>query len=58
MGVNSFGMGGNNTHAIVEEYRPTKSIVTNGVTNGHTEIDQEKNNQYFIFIFSCELHRS
>ncbi|CAF3616502.1 unnamed protein product [Rotaria socialis] len=58
MGVNSFGMGGNNTHAIIEEYRPTKSIVTNGATNGDAEIAQEKNNQYFIFIFSSKNRES
>ncbi len=52
IGINSFGIGGNNAHAIVEEYRP-KQIST--ITNGH--IDKKQFQQHFLFIFSSELQR-
>ena len=55
MGVNSFGMGGNTTHAIVEEYRPSKSSIVNKLENGHVNANNVKSKQYFIFIFSSEL---
>ncbi|CAF0803239.1 unnamed protein product [Adineta steineri] len=51
MGINSFGMGGNNVHAIVEEYHPSKTSAMN-----RSENDMESK-QYFIFIFSSELHK-
>ncbi|CAF0776234.1 unnamed protein product [Adineta steineri] len=60
IGINSFGMGGNNVHAIVEEYRPSaKKSITNGYTNdranGHHQIE---NKQYFIFLFSTKTRKS
>ncbi|CAF4302074.1 unnamed protein product, partial [Adineta steineri] len=56
IGINSFGMGGNNVHAIVEEYRPSaKNSITNGYTNGHvSEHHQIENKQYFVFLFSTK----
>jgi polyketide synthase 13 len=56
IGINSFGLGGNNAHAIVEEYRPHRSIASNQVSNSDVEVDQIKSKQHFIFIFSSELH--
>ncbi|CAF4462522.1 unnamed protein product, partial [Adineta steineri] len=56
IGINSFGMGGNNVHAIVEEYRPSaKNSITNGYTNGHVSGHHEiENKQYFVFLFSTK----
>ena len=53
IGVNSFGMGGNTTHAIIEEYRSDTNPVMNGFKNGqHIDGNPKENKQYFIFIFS------
>ena len=55
IGINSFGMGGNTTHAIVEEYRPQQKKLTNGF--GH-HCDEEKvleTKQHFIFLFSSKF---
>ncbi|CAF1154922.1 unnamed protein product [Adineta steineri] len=49
IGVNSFGMGGTTTHAIIEEYQPNKISIVNGYIDDENHI---KNKQYFIFIFS------
>ncbi|CAF1493587.1 unnamed protein product [Adineta steineri] len=36
IGINSFGMGGTTTHAIIEEYQPNKKTsITNGHINGY-----------------------
>jgi acyl transferase domain-containing protein len=56
IGINSFGLGGNNAHAIVEEYRPHRVAAPNKVSTGLPEIDQIKSKQHFIFIFSSELY--
>ncbi|CAF1391541.1 unnamed protein product [Adineta steineri] len=58
--INSFGMGGNNVHAIVEEYRPSaKKSITNGYTNGRADgHHQIENKQYFIFLFSTKSRKS
>jgi len=52
IGINSFGIGGNNAHAIVEEYRPPQSTMSNGFNNDHIHDEQVVNKQRFIFIFS------
>ncbi|CAF3504412.1 unnamed protein product [Adineta steineri] len=52
MGINSFGIGGNNAHAIVEEYHPSKTSAMN-----RSENDMESK-QYFIFIFSTKSRKS
>ena len=57
--VNSFGMGGNTTHAIIEEYLPKKkSIVENKYVSGHHVYNRNHpgTKQHFIFIFSSKLH--
>ncbi|CAF4156406.1 unnamed protein product, partial [Adineta steineri] len=60
IGINSFGMGGNNVHAIVEEYRPSaKKPIINEYTNGHVDRRHEiENKQYFIFLFSTKSRKS
>ncbi|CAF1255723.1 unnamed protein product [Adineta steineri] len=52
IGINSFGIGGNNAHAIVEEYHPSKTSAMN-----RSENDMESK-QYFIFIFSTKSRKS
>ncbi|CAF1059333.1 unnamed protein product [Adineta steineri] len=54
IGVNSFGMGGTTTHAIIEEYQPNKTSITNGHINGY----HNKSKQYFTFIFSTKSRQS
>ncbi|CAF4069396.1 unnamed protein product [Adineta steineri] len=54
IGVNSFGMGGTTTHAIIEEYQPNKTSITNGHINGY----HIKSKQYFTFIFSTKSRQS
>ncbi|CAF4061606.1 unnamed protein product, partial [Rotaria sordida] len=49
IGISSFGIGGNNAHAIIEEYHP-KEISING--NGHAE--EELLQQHDLFIFSTK----
>ncbi|CAF4386637.1 unnamed protein product, partial [Adineta steineri] len=60
IGINSFGMGGNNVHAIVEEYRPSaKNSIMNEYTNGHVNPrHQIENKQCFIFLFSTKSRKS
>ncbi|CAF4039097.1 unnamed protein product, partial [Adineta steineri] len=57
MGINSFGIGGNNVHAIVEEYQPSKILTNNRFENDNVNRHEMKHKQYFIFIFSSELHK-
>ncbi|CAF1086060.1 unnamed protein product [Adineta steineri] len=52
MGINSFGIGGNNVHAIVEEYNPSKTSAMNRSENNM------ESKQYFIFIFSTKSRKS
>ena len=49
IGINSFGMGGNTTHAIIEEYRPKQKFLSNGF-RGVYEVKQP-----FLFLFSSEF---
>jgi acyl transferase domain-containing protein len=56
IGINSFGLGGNNAHAIVEEYRPNRDMISNSISNHCTELNQIQSKQRFIFIFSSELY--
>ncbi|CAF1161421.1 unnamed protein product [Adineta steineri] len=55
IGVNSFGMGGTTTHAIIEEYQPNKTSIENGHIDDGNHI---KSKQYFIFIFSTKRRQS
>jgi acyl transferase domain-containing protein len=48
--VSSFGIGGNNAHAILEEYRPKRISI---IQNGHTNNEQLQ--QYYLFLFSSKL---
>ncbi|CAF1114673.1 unnamed protein product [Adineta steineri] len=54
IGVNSFGMGGTTTHAIIEEYQSKKTSIENGYINGN----HIKSKQYFTFIFSTKSRQS
>ncbi|CAF1428556.1 unnamed protein product, partial [Adineta steineri] len=60
MGVNSFGMGGNNVHAIVEEYQVNKTSAMNNFENRHVHVQKNDvvSKQYFIFIFSAKSRKS
>jgi acyl transferase domain-containing protein len=49
--INCFGIGGNNAHAIIEEYRPKQTSI---ITNGHSSKEQFQ--QHFLLIFSSEFH--
>ncbi|CAF4350619.1 unnamed protein product, partial [Adineta steineri] len=53
IGVNSFGMGGVTTHAIIEKYQPNKT----SIINGHIDENHIQSKQKFIFIFSTFLQR-
>ncbi|CAF1329463.1 unnamed protein product, partial [Adineta steineri] len=55
IGVNSFGMGGTTTHAIIEEYQPNKKT---SITNDHINGYHNKSKQYFTFIFSTKSRQS
>jgi acyl transferase domain-containing protein len=55
IGINSFSMGGNNAHAIVEEYRPRPATMLNQFSNGHTPDKQGVHKQHFIFIISSKF---
>ncbi|CAF4187185.1 unnamed protein product [Adineta steineri] len=51
IGVNSFGMGGTTTHAIIEEYQSNKTSIENGHINGNhikTETRQFLGHQLMI----------
>ncbi|CAF1440118.1 unnamed protein product [Adineta steineri] len=48
IGVNSFGMGGTTTHAIIKEYQSNKT----SIVNGYIDENHIKSKQYFIFISS------
>ncbi|UJR12906.1 hypothetical protein I4U23_017080 [Adineta vaga] len=60
IGINSFGMGGNNVHAIVEEYQPNvKNSFVNGCVIDHINgYHQIENKQYFVIIFSTKSRTS
>ncbi|CAF4651301.1 unnamed protein product [Rotaria sp. Silwood1] len=49
IGISSFGVGGNNAHAIIEEYHPKERSVN---ANGHVE--EELLQQHGLFIFSTK----
>ena len=55
IGINSFGMGGNTTHAIVEEYRPQQKKLTNGFDHHCDENEEFETKQHFIFLFSSKF---
>ncbi|CAF4260387.1 unnamed protein product, partial [Adineta steineri] len=52
IGVNSFGMGGTTTYAIIEEYQP---INKTSIENVHIDEDHIQSKQYFIFSTSPGL---
>ncbi|CAF1008153.1 unnamed protein product [Adineta steineri] len=58
MGINSFGIGGNNAHAIVEEYQANKTSATNKFENNQVQKNDIESEQYFIFIFSTKSRKS
>lgn len=51
MSINSFGVGGNNAHAIVEEYCSKKLVMTKD-----RMVVQPLSQQPFLFLFSSELY--
>ncbi|UJR38888.1 hypothetical protein I4U23_031556 [Adineta vaga] len=53
IGINSFGIGGNNVHAIVEEYQPRSSTQTMSDENNLI-----KTKQSFLFVFSTKNNKS
>ncbi|CAF0931479.1 unnamed protein product [Adineta steineri] len=59
MGINSFGIGGNNVHAIVEEYQANKTSAMSRFENNHVHVQRNdmESKQYFTFIFSNEFHK-
>ncbi|CAF0842283.1 unnamed protein product [Adineta steineri] len=58
MGISSFGMGGNNAHAIVEEYQANKTSPTNKFENNQIQKNNIESRQYFTFIFSTKSRKS
>ncbi|CAF4065132.1 unnamed protein product, partial [Adineta steineri] len=58
MGINSFGIGGNNVHAIVEEYQPNKTSAMNKFENNQVQKNDIESKQHFIFIFSTKSRKS
>ncbi|CAF2150178.1 unnamed protein product [Rotaria magnacalcarata] len=58
IGINSFGMGGNTTHVIVEEYRPEHEAMLNRIDHIIAEEDKDEIKQQFIFIFSTKCYES
>ncbi|CAF3874499.1 unnamed protein product [Adineta steineri] len=58
IGINSFGIGGNNVHAIVEEYQANKTSATNKFENDDVNRSDMERKQYFIFIFSTKSRKS
>ncbi|UJR06589.1 hypothetical protein I4U23_010873 [Adineta vaga] len=60
MCVNSFGMGGTATHAIIEEYLPKKnSLIVDGFgEEQHINGYHKETKQYFTFIFSTKARKS
>ncbi|CAF3952735.1 unnamed protein product [Adineta steineri] len=58
MGINSFGIGGNNVHAIVEEYQANKTSATNKFEKNQVQKNDVESKQYFIFVFSTKSRKS
>ncbi|CAF1068403.1 unnamed protein product [Adineta ricciae] len=59
IGINSFGMGGNTTHAIVEEYRPAHGkMMVDEFTTGPVVDENSATKQHFVFLFSTKCQES
>ena len=52
IGINSFGMGGNTTHAIIEEYRPKQRNVVNNIDHDQNQKEKSDIKQQFLFLFT------
>ena len=56
IGINSFGMGGNTTHAIVEEYRPRYGKTLSGFDHDHENGEALEIEQKLLFLFSSKFN--